>query len=784
MKRLLNSTYTLLCCLVLALPAMAQGTKSFEIFENFDDASHFADGNDVPEGWHTEGTYAFSRMLGVDNGIMAYSGSYIFSTIGNSASATRNEKIYTPMMHLAAARPCTISFYLYAPGGTPSFVRNNKIVVNANTAQDDGATIACCGETEQKAYGEWTPCTFTFTPDTEGDYCFELELQTTLPSSGSVSLDDVCIEGEMPEGTGTDPEEPTLEPDPENEADALMPPYLESFDNENDNYTGDSYVPQHWFSTGSVPFITANVASLPAHTGTYYAIAPGDGTTTRDERLYTPFFMLEAGKEYTISAYVHIERGTTGITAAIDITAGTQQEGDFHTSLLKIADHANDGWELVEAHFTPEKAGAYCFSFAVSCPEIMSGFIAIDDVLVTAKDLVLKPKADFRISHLYDLLTGDMVVYEGQAIELHNFSEYATDYEWSATGRNCTLSDTHAKNPTITFGESGTYTITLKASNSTGERTSVQEVAVDYVDYTKSGCGLTPTAADDAYYSREDLPAFDTDERDYITGPNHYYRRMAERMAFGEGTATEITNINVVLTHLNYKMTNSGRDEQFAAKFSVVVYGETDGMLDESKVFGRYDGTLSDALGTSGIGIGYGEPRDIIFPSPVTVTGPCYIALEFGDDVDISIQAPVAGRTYVGFQAVRHASKCTTLLACPTALPATSSAKAGQWTALENIDPTFTGYGLWLLAWVNTGKTVGIALDTAGNTVLAARSTADGIDVSGTESGKRVNVYNAAGQLVATTIAQGGSTHLKLGSSAHGTLLVSTTSGTVKVTRE
>lgn len=784
MKKLNRILLLFLCLCMPQITVWAQGNEAFEIIENFDDATHFTIDSNVPDGWLSEGTFAFSRMRASENGTLSHSGSYVFGTITNTTTSSRDERVYTPMKHLAAGRPCTLSFYLFAPGGTPNFARTNKIVVNANSAQRDDAIVVCCGETEKKAFEEWTLCTFTFTPETSGDYCFELLLETSLASCGSVSLDDFCITGETAgEGGGTEPDTSTLEPDADNEENAMTPPYLESFDNENDNYLGDSYVPQHWFSTGTVPFVTAYLDALPAHTGTYYAIAAGDGTNIRDERLYTPFFMLEAGKDYELSAYIHIEEGLTEVTPALDITVGTQQEGDFHISLLQRNTLTSEDWEQVSVHFTPQVSGPYCFSFAVSSEEIMSGYVAIDDVLITADGLVLKPKADFTLSHIYDFSNGQMIVFPGQEIKLHNFSEYATDYEWTATGGECSFSDATAAEPTISFKESGIFTIMLRASNSAGERTAIREVVVDYADYDKGSFGVSSSSNEDVFYNRENLPAFSTDEYDYITGPNHYYRKIAERLALGDGMTAEITMLNVILTHLNFKVKNNGREEQLAAKFSLVVYGETDGKLDETKVFGRYDSTLSGVFGTSGIGIGYGEPRNIILPEPISVSGPCYIAFEYGDDIDINIEDPNAGRTYAGFQAVKHASKCTTLLVNPTELPEDCTATAGEWTTVDQLNPELQGYGLWTLVWLNTGSTVGIALDMEGNTVFAVQPTPNGFNVNGTKAGENVRVYSADGRLVASAKAEDGSTHVALGSGKHGTFFVNAKAGTAKVLR-
>lgn len=781
--KLLRCLAALMLAMGPAATAAAQSDNTFEISQNFDKSTDFSGGKAVPDGWRSIGQFAFSRMRASDNGTRAHSGSYVLGTISNTTTANRNEKVYTPMMHLDKGQPCEISFYLYAPGGTPSFARKNQIVVNAKTAQEEDAASFYVGETEMGIFDAYAPCTFTFTPKTAGDYCFELSLVAALASCGAVSIDDICIKG-LPGGDEEpEPDEPTLKPDPDNAENAIALPYLESFDNENDNYLGDSYLPQYWYATGTAPFVTANIDGLPAHTGTYYAIAVGDGQTERDERLYTPFFILEAGREYEMSTFVHMEKGSTDACPTLQVSVGTQQEADFQIPLLHLAEYTNEGWEPVSVKFTPELSGPYCFSFALTGAADMTGFVAIDDVFVTSEGMMLQPRADFRISHLYDFADGGMIAFKDEPVRMHNFSEYATAYEWSVDGGKCSISDATAKEPLIFFEESGNFNITLTAKNAAGERSASQLVSIDFIDYNKDNYGITSCPQEDSYLNRENLPAFDTDEQDYITGPNHYYRRIAERFALGEGVTTQIQNINVVLTHLNFKVKDNSREEQLAAKFSVVVYGETDDKLDETIIYGRYDSTLSEVFGTSGIGIGYGESRNISLPTPIPVSGPCYIAFEYGDDIDISIDDSYAGRTYAGLQAVSHASECTTLYVKPDSLPEASAATVGEWCLLDELAPEYKGTGLWMLIWVSSKKSTAIALNSMGETVLAVRPAQNGLEICGTQPGETVAIYNAAGQLVQTTTATEGSTLVSLSDALRGVLMVKTNAGCVKMVR-
>lgn len=75
--------------------------------------------------------------------------------------------------------------------------------------------------------------------------------------------------------------------------DTAQMPYSQSFDNENGDYDGTSSLPEGWQSTGTMPFVTANMTALPAPTGEYYMIT-GESSAIRDERAYTPFFDMKA----------------------------------------------------------------------------------------------------------------------------------------------------------------------------------------------------------------------------------------------------------------------------------------------------------------------------------------------------------------------------------------------------------------------------------------------------------------------------------------------------------
>ena len=148
--------------------AFAQTYESFEIFENFDDASHFTAGSIVPDGWSSIGTSPAERMeAGVYiTGYAPHSGSYVLHSSDN-ISVVRDEVIFTPMMELAGGKDAVLSFYIYAPGGSPAAFYS-YVEVKAGTAQNMEAQTIALGSTSS-AYSSWSELAFLFTPATDGE---------------------------------------------------------------------------------------------------------------------------------------------------------------------------------------------------------------------------------------------------------------------------------------------------------------------------------------------------------------------------------------------------------------------------------------------------------------------------------------------------------------------------------------------------------------------------------------------------------------------------------------
>ena len=258
--------------------AFAQTYESFEIFENFDDASHFTEGSIVPDGWSSIGTSPAERMeAGVYmTGYAAHSGSYVLHSSDN-ISVVRDEVIFTPMMQLAGGKDAVLSFYIYAPGGSPAAFYS-YVEVKAGTAQNMEAQTITLGSTSS-AVSSWSELAFLFTPATDGEYCFSISLKQSselVRDHGVVGIDDVTITGFKNVGGGDeggDEEDDELTPNPNNYVSAMPVPYYNTFDNYDGDYDGSSYLPKGWLSVGNMPFFTANIPRLDAVTGTYYLVA-------------------------------------------------------------------------------------------------------------------------------------------------------------------------------------------------------------------------------------------------------------------------------------------------------------------------------------------------------------------------------------------------------------------------------------------------------------------------------------------------------------------------------
>lgn len=717
--------------------------------ETFDNSSEFADGATAPAGWTSTGTYKFTRQRGSYFGYTAHSGSYVFGTTANSASMSRDEFFCTKKLRMKAGKEYTLSFWYMTPGGA-SDAFSTQILARVGTQQDYNEMTTTLGETPATRTSDWTQATFKFTPANDGEYCFGFNLMTILYNSGSVLIDDITVTGPKEE-TGGD-----LDPDKV----VCELPYSQSFDNENGDYDGTTYVPKGWMAVGTAPFITSNYDDLKAKDGTWYAIAP-ESTVARDDRLYTSFFKLEKGTTYTLKFWLYMP-GDNGLASDFAVTVGTEQDSEFHSSILTLKDYTNTAWTEWTVRYTPEETDYYCFSFALGGENARAGEVAIDLVTLNAEGQAQKPRAAFSYNSYFNIMDSHLVAFDKTTVQMVNLTENGTSYQWKAEGAIPETSE--EENPVFTFPTSGTYTITLTAKNASGTSTASDEVDVTvFGDQTEQLPISVYNPNNDKLWTRDDMPSYDTAiGADWVTGVNHYYTHFAEKFDLPTGKEYTIGSLTGYLCYYNLGIRYY--DQQAALPFSIVVYGDKDGRPDLNNVYGRYDSTMKDVFGT--LGLSKAEMRGFPLSEPIVAKGPFYVAFEFDENVWIDEPDANLSRTVVGFGGFKHRSGVSTFYVQPTAAPEASTfVPDGNYCLIDELDPQYKGIGLNLVAWLSAKKsdTVGmVAVSPNGGVAFATRLDGDVLTVSGTHEGETVSVCNAAGQTVATAVAKEQSTQITL----------------------
>ena len=583
-----------------------------------------------------------------------------------------------------------------------------------------------------------------------------------------------------------------LEPNSDNYATAFEAPYFNTFDNYDSDYDGTTVVPKGWATVGSYPFFTASINGLDAITGNYYLVADESTLDKRDDRLYTPFFRLSSDYEYVISYYLYMPGNSGGgvlRATNMQVTVGTEQDFDFHpVTLQTISGESVGNWVKQEVKFKPQVSGAYCFAFTLNTNVNYSGLVAIEDFNITAPGLVNRPTASFAFGGLFEIMESKMLVFENQKASLVNLSKDADSYEWAVEYPSGTTYYSELETPEFEFNESGEYTVTLTATNVRTSRTTSRTVTVEYVDYVSESLSLmTWNPIQDGLLERGSIPSFAANgneeyDYDFVTGYNRYYRKFAERFELPEGTKLNISSLSTWMAHYKNTPFTSGYDSEFP--FEVVFYGETDGKLDENKVFARITSTLKEIFGNSGIGSGAGEGRSInfvdVYGDPIAVEGTFYIAFEFSEDMVITAYDPNIGRSYFATNVVKHATGVSTLYVKPHAVPYNSAVTAdGNWYPVDQLDNTKKGLGAYFILWANN-KSGEVAINALGETIFAARVDGGNLIVSGTQADEIVRVFDANGKLVASAVGRENSTVISIENLKGGIYIVNTLAGTSK----
>lgn len=481
-------------------------------------------------------------------------------------------------------------------------------------------------------------------------------------------------------------------------------PYQTSFDNTFKEYDGKSQLPIGWLCSGDSPFVTAAANEIPAADGTYYAVSLTNTEGPRNERLYTVFFPMEAGKEYSVSCQLwmpgyfgdFIDGEGWGYSEhrhpEFFLTVGTEQDFDFHT-VLHSQMEAVSGWKKIEAKFTPTETNNYCFCFAFESADKFSGTVAIDDVCVNYEGGQLRPVVDFYYGGMYSLMDGTMVTTPNGSQQFVAKTTYATKYNWQVVrGRDQkVVAQSAEENPYFCFAESDDYTVTLTASNDKYSATKTRTIEVTSVGANESAYIPLQTYGPDGevteYYQSGKTPTLGSDYYDFVSGPNRYYHRFAERVVLPEGASFKFDRLWYFICSATLASVTSGTVER-EKPFVFRVYGEKDGLPDESNILYEVNTKMGNAITTNAGGMG--APASMSQDFGCNLSGVFYVSFEFPDNLSLASDGQT-GRTSVEMMANRHMDGQSTLYYF--------SELNKQWAKIDAFNEQLAGTGLQLILW-------------------------------------------------------------------------------------
>lgn len=756
-------------------PEEPAGPATLPYSENFDTTAE----KGIPAGWTAAGDVTFAVYSTFDwYGFQAQSGANALVS-GYPQLGNRKDVAFSPMFEMKGGVEYTMTVWVKMKNSAQNG-RQPSMKITAGLAQVADAQIYELTTDEGEC--DWKEVSVKFTPETDGQYCFGLWCTSVLSSAGDVFFDTFSV---AENGGG---EEPTWKAEI---------PYLETYD-DGSHYSGKDYLPIGWTVSGENPWVTANIPGKQAVSGEYYMVAESSILPNRQDIAYSPMLDMKGGQTYTVSMYLYMP-GTGSVKPSFKLTAGNAQETTAQTTVLEeITETAVGDWTKIEKDFTPTEDGKYCFAIHACSTSANDGRFAIDNFSVTEKDMVLPPTAVFHVGNtLNSIFNGSSVVFEGQKVKMVNMSSDADSYKWSVNN-GATISDEEAAEPEITFPASGSYTITLQATNEGGtteaEKTFYTEVLSLENDVDDA---LTTTSeTTDKLYQQGDTPAFDENGEvkeidtyeiyyDYVVGVNPYYRSIAERFELPSDVTLDISSLSILtpMYQLFINDTGEGSVNDKDKTYTVVIYPEKDGKIDTEHPIASKTEKLAKTFGEEG----YYQPvrQSIKFDESAKVTGTFYVAFEC-EELDL-VDETAEGRGYrswIGFETRKHANKQTTLYVKPEkALPGSDYTVDGAWCKADEFCPSLEGYSFCVMPWVKFNKMETNAIGSVTDNNVEIEISADGENyrVSGLADGENVKVYSVSGVQVFSGKANGGEVVIPASGWSNGVYVINAGKNSIKI---
>ena len=753
----------------------AESVTEFPYTENFDET----EAGQMPEGWATAGSSTFSISSAMDYAIQAKSGANVIVS-GYPLLGNRTDVAFSPMFEMKAGVEYTMTVWVMMRNGAQNGRDPGMKVTVGNAQTVEAQTVELASETGDC---DWKEITVTFTPEADGQYSFGLWCNSVLSTAGDVFYDSFSV------SAAESPEEP---------AGPATLPYSENFDT-----TAEKGIPAGWTAAGDVTFAvypTFDWYGFQAQSGANALVSGYPQLGNRNDVAFSPMFEMKGGVEYTMTVWVKMTTaGQVGRTPSMKITAGNAQETTAQTTVLEeITETAVGDRTKIEKDFTPTEDGKYCFAIYACSTSANDGRFAIDNFSVTEKDMVLPPTAVFHVGNtLNSIFSGSSVVFEGQKVKMVNMSSDADSYKWSVNN-GATISDEETAEPEITFPASGSYTITLQATNEVGtteaEKTFYTEVLSLENDVDDA---LTTTSeTTDKLYQQADTLAFDENGEvkeidtyeiyyDYVVGVNPYYRSIAERFELPSDVTLDISSLSILtpMYQLFINDTGEGSVNDKDKTYTVVIYPEKDGKIDTEHPIASKTEKLAKTFGEEG----YYQPvrQSIKFDESAKVTGTFYVAFEC-EELDL-VDETAEGRGYrswIGFETRKHANKQTTLYVKPEkALPGSDYTVDGAWCKADEFCPSLEGYSFCVMPWVKFNKMETNAIGSVTDNNVEIEISADGENyrVSGLADGENVKVYSVSGVQVFSGKANGGEVVIPASGWSNGVYVINAGKNSIKI---
>lgn len=357
----------------------AEPVTEFPYSENFDTTEE----EYIPAGWAVEGSTPFAVYPAFDwYGVQAQSGANALVS-GYPQTGNRTDVAFSPMFEMKAGVKYTMTVWVMMKN-TAQNGRNPGMKITVGTAQTSDAQTTELATDEGEC--DWKEVTVTFTPETDGQYCFGLWCNSVLSSAGDVFFDTFSVSAE--------------ESTPEVTVAEL--PYSESFDT-----TAEMEMPSGWAVEGATPFAvypTSDWYGVQAQSGANALVSGYPQGGNRADVAFSPMFEMKGGVEYTMSVWVMMKNmAQNGRVPSMKITAGLAQVADAQITELASEEGECD-WKEVKVKYTPETDGQYCFGLWCTSVLATAGDVYFDTFSVSESNSGEEPawKAEIPYVETYD----------------------------------------------------------------------------------------------------------------------------------------------------------------------------------------------------------------------------------------------------------------------------------------------------------------------------------------------------------------------------------------------